>query len=67
MGADLINSLDKWEYSEFLITQVPFIIFARGGYDISNIRKECLPKQCQILSTFVTNISSTEIRKRIAA
>jgi len=64
MGSDILQDMnDKWYGIKELMKATKFIIFKRKGYSIKKIPNM---KIIAILENNINNISSSEIRKRIA-
>ncbi len=62
VGADNLNQIEKWKYSEKLVAEFPFVICKREGYtlDTSIISKH---KMNYILIDKIPKMSSSEIRE----
>jgi len=63
IGADNWLRFPQWYKSEEILSQHEIIIYPRPGFDID---KTSLPEGVQLAKTPLLNISSTEIRQRIA-
>jgi len=69
IGADQVSELPKWREAEALIIEANFVVMARPGYEIDWNQ---LPEAFRVLQNHVVEaplvkISSTEIRRRVAA
>ncbi|CAD7930718.1 unnamed protein product [Amoebophrya sp. A25] len=74
IGTDLVPTIKKWQYATQAWTEVPFLLYSRDGYQSLESISE-MPKRAKILAaeghaasrlTLTTsNISSSEVRKRI--
>ena len=68
IGGDMLSSLDTWYNWQALIKTVPFIAFCRKGledFDASYKRLSNYGANIFVVDTDITNISSTNLRKKI--
>lgn len=63
IGADNWVSFPKWDHYENILEQYDIAIFPRRGY---NVNPNTLPPNVTLLNTPLYDISSTDIRHRIA-
>ena len=62
IGGDNWAAFDKWYHHDDILAHFPIVVYPRQGSDISQV-----PQGVTIVQTPLLNISSTEIRHRIAA
>lgn len=62
IGSDNLADFDKWKESKKLSASIPFLVFPRPGYPITN-----LPSGFSVIpgDVVVSGISSTDIRNRV--
>lgn len=68
IGGDMLSTLDTWYNWQELIELTSFIAFKRQGildFDIAYNRLTNFGAEIKIIETEITNISSTELRKKI--
>lgn len=63
IGGDNWAAFDKWYHYEDILKHYPIVVYPRQG---SNINTQNLPPNVKIVNTPLFNVSSTEIRTRIA-
>lgn len=61
IGGDNWAAFDKWYHHEDILAHYPIVVYPRQGSDIGEV-----PSGVTIMETPLLNISSTEIRHRIA-
>lgn len=61
IGGDNWAAFDKWYHHDDILTHYPIVVYPRQGSDIGDV-----PEGVTIVETPLLNISSTEIRHRIA-
>ena len=62
IGGDNWAAFDKWYHHDDILAHFPIVVYPRQGSDIPQV-----PQGVTIVQTPLLNISSTEIRHRIAA
>jgi len=69
IGADMLNFLPKWREPEALLNEVNFLVMARPGYqfDWDAIGPAYAKLRANVVAVPAIDISSTEIRRRVAA
>tara|TARA_B100001939_G_C16947637_1_gene621123 strand:+ start:40338 stop:41177 length:840 start_codon:yes stop_codon:yes gene_type:complete len=73
IGADNLYSLEKWKEHEYLLEEVPILVFRREGQDagIQESREKLMQKysvrSLEILDLCPPGCSSTSIRERLSA
>lgn len=77
MGADNLDDIRRWRDNRRILSDYGVIVFPRQGFDLEQIRKELMaeslsenprrPYKIELIDAPLVNISSTEIRRRMAA
>lgn len=62
IGADCWERFPRWHEAEWIMNHYPLIVFPRPGYDMGT-----LPSGVQRAETTLFDISSTQIRERLAS
>jgi len=65
MGSDQLKGFTKWQDWQKLLQLIPFYIYPRVGFPMKGLKKGMVPLTHPL--QIITNISSTMVRKRIAA
>jgi len=65
IGMDNVNELPRWKDPEMIMAKSQLVAFGRPGFTPSNEVKNLLP-QIQFIDVPLLEISSTQIRKRVA-
>lgn len=65
IGSDNMQLFDQWKEYQTILQQYPIIVYPREGYK-TNLVKEKYPTMQLLTNAPTFDISSTEIRKRIA-
>jgi len=66
MGSDNILGIHKWKESEELLSEYRLAVYPRPGYGVTEKVKSMLPKTVQFVDAPTMNLSSTEVRRRVA-
>lgn len=66
IGGDSLVDLPSWRYPDKIIKRCTVVVFQRQGADLSAV-PDSIANHVKILETPLIDISSTSIRKRIAA
>lgn len=66
IGGDSLVDLPSWRYPDKIIERCTVVVFQRQGADLSAV-PDSIANHVKILETPLIDISSTSIRKRIAA
>lgn len=64
IGSDNALVFDKWKDYQSILNEYPIFVYPRHGYDFKEVEKKY--PQMKLLNTPYYEISSTEIRKKIA-
>ncbi|UCF78631.1 MAG: nicotinate-nucleotide adenylyltransferase [Candidatus Eiseniibacteriota bacterium] len=66
LGADSILEISTWKEPEKLLSQCRPVVAGRPGYDLGKLEPE-LRKRVRILEGVLVDVSSTDIRSRVAS